>query len=33
MNDEKYEKAMKRVKELKGFYSNLVTYIIINIML
>ena len=33
MNDEKYEKAKKRVKELKGFYSNLVTYITINVIL
>ena len=33
MNDEKYEKAKKRVKELKGFYSNLVTYFIINVIL
>ena len=33
MNDEKYEKAKERVKELKGFYSNLVTYIVINVML
>jgi tellurite resistance protein TehA-like permease len=33
MNDEKYEKAKKRVEELKKFYGNLVTYILINIML
>ena len=33
MNDEKYEKAKARVKELKGFYSNLITYILINILL
>ena len=33
MNDEKYEKAKKRVKELKSFYSNLVTYFIINVIL
>ncbi len=33
MNDEKYEKAKKRVEELKKFYGNLVTYIVINIML
>ena len=33
MNDEKYEKAKKRVDALKNFYGNLVTYIVINIML
>ena len=33
MNDEKYEKARKRVQELKGFYSNLITYIAINVFL
>lgn len=33
MNDEKYAKAKERVKELKGFYSNLVTYITINVIL
>jgi len=33
MNDEKYEKAKKRVEELKKFYGNLVTYVVINIML
>jgi tellurite resistance protein TehA-like permease len=33
MNDEKYEKAKKRVEELKKFYGNLATYIVINIML
>jgi len=33
MNDEKYEGAKKRVKELKGFYRNLITYISVNIFL
>jgi len=30
MNDEKYERAKKRVEELKKFYANLVTYTVIN---
>ncbi|MFC1533306.1 2TM domain-containing protein [Thermodesulfobacteriota bacterium] len=33
MNDEKYEKAKKRVKELKDFYRNLITYAVINVLL
>lgn len=33
MNDEKYEEAKKRVKELKGFYQNFITYIAVNIIL
>ena len=33
INDERYEKARKRVKELKNFYGNLVTYGVINIVL
>ena len=33
MNDEKYEKAKKRVGELKKFYGNLVTYAVINVVL
>ncbi|MBN1847308.1 MAG: 2TM domain-containing protein [Deltaproteobacteria bacterium] len=33
MNDERYEKAKARVKELKGFYSNLITYVVINLFL
>jgi len=33
MNDEKYEKAKKRVDELKKFYGNLVTYAVINVVL
>ena len=33
MSDERYDKAKKRVEELKKFYSNLVTYIVVNIVL
>ena len=33
MNDEKYEKAKKRVEELRKFYGNLVTYAVINVIL
>jgi len=33
MNDEKYEEAKERVKELKGFYRNLITYVAVNIFL
>ena len=33
MNDEKYEKAKKRVEELRKFYANWVTYTVINIIL
>ena len=33
MNDERYEKAKKRVEELKKFYSNLASYVVINIIL
>ena len=33
MNDERYEKAKQRVKELKKFYGNVVTYVAINIVL
>lgn len=29
-NDPRYEEARKRVKALKGFYANLVAYVIIN---
>jgi hypothetical protein len=32
MNDEKYEEAKARVKELKDFYRNLLTYIAVNIL-
>jgi hypothetical protein len=30
-NDEKYYRARKRVREIKGFYGNLASYIIINL--
>ena len=30
MNDEKYEKAKERVKELKIFYGNLISYATVN---
>ena len=33
MNDERYEEAKKRVKELKDFYRNLITYAAINVLL
>jgi len=33
MNDAKYEKAKKRVEELRKFYGNLVTYAVINVVL
>jgi 2TM domain-containing protein len=36
MNDEKnesYKRAKKRVEEVKGFYRNLIVYIVINIFL
>lgn len=33
MVNESYEKARKRVKELKGFYNHLITFIIINVFL
>jgi len=29
----KYENAFKRVKKIKGFYSHLLVYIVINIMI
>ena len=31
MTDERYEKARKRVEEIKGFYSHLIAYICVNI--
>ena len=31
MADNKYEKAKKRVEEIKGFYSHLIVYVVINI--
>ena len=33
MNDKKYEKAKKRVEELKSFYGNIATYVAINAIL
>ena len=33
MSNEQYDKAKKRVEELKKFYSNLITYAVINIIL
>lgn len=33
MTDEKYERAKKRVEELKGFYSHLAVFIVINVVL
>ena len=33
MDKEKYEKAKKRVEEIKGFYSHLITYVVVNIIL
>jgi len=33
MNDEKYEEAKRKVKELKDFYRNLITYVAVNILL
>ena len=33
MDDEKYEKARSRVKELRDFYKNLLTYVGVNILL
>jgi len=32
-DQEKYERAKRRVSELKGFYSHLTAYIIINLFL
>ncbi|UCF72976.1 MAG: 2TM domain-containing protein [Deltaproteobacteria bacterium] len=33
MNDEKYQKARKRVEELKKFYRNLVSFAVMNVIL
>ena len=33
MNDEKYKRAKRRVNELKGFYSHLISYAAINVVL
>jgi hypothetical protein len=32
MEDENYERAKRRVQELKGFYQHLVTYLLINLI-
>lgn len=31
--EEKYHRAKKRVEEIKGFYGNLTSYIVVNIVL
>ncbi len=31
MADEKYEKAKKRVEEIKGFYTHAIVYVVVNI--
>ena len=31
--EEKYKRAKARVEELKGFYSHLIAYVTVNIML
>ena len=31
MVDEKYERAKKRVEEIKGFYTHLIVYVCVNI--
>lgn len=33
MDNLKYERAKKRVEELKGFYGHLVSYIVVNVFL
>jgi hypothetical protein len=33
MADDAYERAKKRVEEVKGFYSHLITYIVVNVFL
>ncbi len=30
-NEDRYFKAKKRVEEIKGFYGNLIAYIVVNI--
>ncbi|MBZ9570815.1 2TM domain-containing protein [Methanobrevibacter sp. TMH8] len=32
-NDESYKRAKKRLEDVKGFYTNLISYIIVNIFL
>jgi len=33
MEQEKYERAAKKVKSLKGFYSHLLVFVVINLMI
>lgn len=33
IENDKYERAAKRVKRIKGFYSHLLVYIVINLMI
>lgn len=33
MADQSYERAKRRVEELKGFYGHLISYIIVNVFL
>ena len=33
IENDKYERASKRVKRIKGFYSHLLVYIIVNLMI
>ena len=33
LNEDKYEKAKKKVKEIKGFYTHLTVYLLINLFL
>lgn len=33
MDDLKYQRAKKRVEELKGFYGHLTAFIIVNVVL
>ena len=33
MNDEKYEEAKRRVREIRDFYRNLLTYAGVNVLL
>lgn len=33
LNEEKYARAQKRVKDIKDFYSHLVVYLVVNLLL
>lgn len=33
LEQEKYDRAAKKVKRIKGFYSHLVAYVVVNIMI